>query len=42
MQLLHILQLLVLVTLANGTPIVAKKDFWPAFFLSAGCRHHIL
>src|SRR5260370_39394550 len=27
MQLLHILQLLVLMTLANGTPIVAKKVF---------------
>jgi len=27
MQLLHILQLLVLMTLANGTPIVAKKIF---------------
>ena len=29
MQLLHILQLLVLMTLANGTPIVAKKIFGP-------------
>src|SRR2546421_7688649 len=31
MQLLHILQLLVLMTLANGTPIVAKKIFGPHF-----------
>jgi len=31
MQLLHILQLLVLVVLANGTPIVAKKIFGPRF-----------
>ena len=31
MQLLHILQLLVLITLANGTPIVAKKIFGPRF-----------
>ena len=31
MQLLHILQLLVLMTLANGTPIVAKKVFGPRF-----------
>jgi CDP-2,3-bis-(O-geranylgeranyl)-sn-glycerol synthase len=31
MQLLHILQLLVLVTLANGAPIVAKKIFGPRF-----------
>jgi CDP-2,3-bis-(O-geranylgeranyl)-sn-glycerol synthase len=31
MQLLHILQLLVLMTLANGTPIVAKKIFDPRF-----------
>jgi hypothetical protein len=31
MQLLHILQLLVLTTLANGTPIVAKKIFGPRF-----------
>src|SRR5207237_7282651 len=31
MQLLHILQLLVLMTLANGTPIVAKKIFGPRF-----------
>jgi hypothetical protein len=31
MQLLHILQLLVLMTLANGTPIVAKKIFRPRF-----------
>jgi CDP-2,3-bis-(O-geranylgeranyl)-sn-glycerol synthase len=31
MQLLHILQLLVLMTLANGTPIVAKKIFGPLF-----------
>jgi hypothetical protein len=31
MQLLHIMQLLVLVTLANGTPIVAKKIFGPRF-----------
>ena len=31
MQLLHILQLLVLLTLANGTPIVAKKIFGPRF-----------
>jgi CDP-archaeol synthase len=29
MQLLHIPQLLVLMTLANGTPIVAKKIFGP-------------
>jgi CDP-diglyceride synthetase len=29
MQLLHILQLLVVMTLANGTPIVAKKIFGP-------------
>lgn len=38
MQLLHILQLLVLMTLANGTPIVAKKIFGPRFFfpLDAG------
>ncbi len=33
MQLLHILQLLVLMTLANGTPIVAKKIFGPRFSL---------
>lgn len=31
MQPLHILQLLVLMTLANGTPIVAKKIFGPRF-----------
>ena len=31
MQLLHILQLLVLMTLANGTPIVAKKIFGSRF-----------
>ena len=31
MQLLHILQLLVLMTLANGTPIVTKKIFGPRF-----------
>ena len=31
MQLQHILQLLVLMTLANGTPIVAKKIFGPRF-----------
>ncbi|UWU90729.1 CDP-archaeol synthase [Bradyrhizobium sp. CB1015] len=31
MQFLHILQLLVLTTLANGTPIVAKKIFGPRF-----------
>jgi CDP-diglyceride synthetase len=31
MQLLHILQLLVLLTLANGTPIVAKRIFGPRF-----------
>jgi len=31
MQLPHILQLLVLITLANGTPIVAKKIFGPRF-----------
>ena len=31
MQLLHILQLLVLTTLANGAPIVAKKIFGPRF-----------
>src|SRR5258705_1374788 len=31
MQLLHILQLLVLMTLANGTPIVAKKVFGQRF-----------
>jgi hypothetical protein len=31
MQLLPILQLLVLMTLANGTPIVAKKIFGPRF-----------
>ena len=31
MQYLHILQLLVLMTLANGTPIVAKKIFGPRF-----------
>ena len=31
MQLLHILQLLVLMTLANGRPIVAKKIFGPRF-----------
>ncbi|WP_074817585.1 MULTISPECIES: CDP-archaeol synthase [Bradyrhizobium] len=31
MQLLHLLQLLVLTTLANGTPIVAKKIFGPRF-----------
>jgi hypothetical protein len=38
MQLLHILQLLVLMTLANGTPIVAKKIFGPRCFfpLDAG------
>ena len=31
MQLPHILQLLVLITLANGAPIVAKKIFGPRF-----------
>src|ERR1700680_5210496 len=31
MRLLHILPLLVLLTLANGTPIVAKKIFGPCF-----------
>jgi CDP-diglyceride synthetase len=31
MQFLHILQLLVLLTLANGTPIVARKIFGPRF-----------
>ena len=31
MQLLHILQLLVLITLANGAPIIAKKIFGPRF-----------
>ena len=31
MQLLHIVQLLVLTMLANGTPIVAKKIFGPRF-----------
>jgi CDP-2,3-bis-(O-geranylgeranyl)-sn-glycerol synthase len=31
MQILHILQLLVLTTLANGSPIVAKKIFGPRF-----------
>ena len=31
MQLLHILQLLILIALANGTPIVAKKIFGPRF-----------
>src|SRR6202035_2209526 len=31
MQILHLLQLLVLMTLANGTPIVAKKIFGPRF-----------
>ncbi|RXH23056.1 MULTISPECIES: CDP-archaeol synthase [Bradyrhizobium] len=31
MQFLHILQLLVLMTLANGTPIVAKKILGPRF-----------
>src|ERR1700692_3315035 len=31
MQLLHILQLLALITLANGTPIVAKKICGPRF-----------
>jgi len=31
MQLRHILQLLALITLANGTPIVAKKIFGPRF-----------
>lgn len=38
MQLLHILQLLVLITLANRAPIVAKKIFGPRFFfpLDAG------
>jgi CDP-2,3-bis-(O-geranylgeranyl)-sn-glycerol synthase len=38
MQLLHILQLLVLMTLANGTPIAAKKIFGPrvSFPLDAG------
>ena len=33
MQLLHILQILVLLTLANGTPIVAKKIFGSRFAL---------
>ncbi|RXG83478.1 CDP-archaeol synthase, partial [Bradyrhizobium zhanjiangense] len=38
MQLVHILQLLVLMTLANGTPIVAKKIFGSrlSFPLDAG------
>lgn len=38
MQFLHILQLLVLMALANGTPIVAKKIFGPrlSFPLDAG------
>ena len=38
MQILHILQLLVLTTLANGAPIVAKKIFGPrcSFPLDAG------
>src|SRR6202171_2346585 len=31
MHFLYILQLLVLMTLANGTPIVAKKIFGPRF-----------
>src|SRR3981081_1098935 len=31
MQFLHILQLLALLMLANGTPIVAKKIFGPRF-----------
>src|ERR1700736_1576920 len=31
MRLLHLLPLLVLLTLANGTPIVAKKIFGPRF-----------
>jgi CDP-2,3-bis-(O-geranylgeranyl)-sn-glycerol synthase len=31
MQFLHILQLLVLMMLANGTPVVAKKIFGPGF-----------
>jgi CDP-diglyceride synthetase len=31
MRILHILPLLVLLTLANGTPIVAKKIFGPRF-----------
>ncbi len=31
MHFLHILQLLALLTLANGTPIVAKKIFGPRF-----------
>jgi CDP-diglyceride synthetase len=31
MHLLHILQLLALLTLANGTPIVAKRIFGPRF-----------
>src|SRR3954452_16984165 len=31
MQLLHILQLIFLMTLANGTPIVAKRIFGPRF-----------
>src|SRR5229473_2783526 len=40
MQLLHSLQLLVLMALANGTPIVAKKIFGPRFSfpLDAGSR----
>src|ERR1700751_88689 len=40
MQLLHILQLLALMTLANGAPIVAKKIFGPRFSfpLDAGTR----
>jgi CDP-diglyceride synthetase len=33
MQLLHILQILVLLTFANGTPIVAKKIFGSRFAL---------
>jgi hypothetical protein len=31
MHFFHILQLLALLTLANGTPIVAKKIFGPRF-----------
>jgi CDP-diglyceride synthetase len=34
MQLLHILQILVLLTFANGTPIVAKKIFGSRFALA--------
>src|SRR3984957_20962761 len=36
MQLLHILQILVLLAFANGTPIVAKKIFGSRFALPLG------